>query len=392
MPRPQLPIGTWGTLRREQLGPHSWRARARFRDYDGVTRDVEAHDTTGAKAENKLRVMLRDRSAPTNDEITAETRIEKLAPLWIDEITAEGRLSVQTLDRYQACLRQAILGALGRLRVRETTVGRLDKFFKALVKNHPAQARNAKVIIGQMLAMAVRHGAITTNPMRDIGRLPGQRRTVVALTVDDLERVRAAIRQWQQPVPHRSGPRRSSDLADIIDLLLGTGARIGEILAVRWQDLDLQGPRPTMIICGTIVYIKGRGFVRQEWTKSVAGFRTVILPQFAVHVLLRRFQDSSTNRLDGVFVTRNETWLSPNNVRRQWRQARADTGLEWVTPHIFRKTVATILNNEDQTEAATIQLGHGSEEVTKTYYIVKPAIAPDVTRILNTLGPMPDPQ
>jgi hypothetical protein len=57
MGRPPLPIGTWGTIRRDQLGPNRWRARTNFRDYDGETRVVEAHDTTGAKAENKLRAM-----------------------------------------------------------------------------------------------------------------------------------------------------------------------------------------------------------------------------------------------------------------------------------------------------------------------------------------------
>src|SRR5689334_22912384 len=117
MARPQLPIGTWGKIRREQAGPHSWRARARFRDYDGVTRDVEAHDITAAKAENKLRIMLRDRSAPTGDDITADTRIRQLADLWLEEITTSEQIGQQTIDRYVACLRQAILSALGELRI-----------------------------------------------------------------------------------------------------------------------------------------------------------------------------------------------------------------------------------------------------------------------------------
>src|SRR4051812_35238216 len=130
MARPQLPIGTWGNIRREQLGPQSWRARARFRDYDGVTRDVEASGATGAAAERSLRIKLRDRSTPNDDEITGDTRIRRLAELWLDEITAEQRIARQTIDRYTACLHQAILKALGDLRIREATVGRLDKFFK----------------------------------------------------------------------------------------------------------------------------------------------------------------------------------------------------------------------------------------------------------------------
>jgi integrase len=60
-----------------------------------------------------------------------------------------------------------------------------------------------------------------------------------ALETEHLEGVRSAIRQWQQPTPGKPGPRHTGDLADIVDLMLATGARIGEILAVRWEDADL---------------------------------------------------------------------------------------------------------------------------------------------------------
>ena len=92
------------------------------------------------------------------------------------------------------------------------------------------------------------------------------------------------------------------------------------------------------------------------------------------------------NPNDAIFASRRGTWLSPNNVRRQWRQARAETDLEWVTPHTFRKTVATLIDKEADTKSAAAQLGHASEEVTDTYYIAKPVLAPDVSEILEQLG------
>jgi integrase len=73
-------------------------------------------------------------------------------------------------------------------------------------------------------------------------------------------------------------------------------------------------------------------------------------------------------------------------VRRQWRQARAATGLDWVTPHTFRKTVATLIDKEADTKSAAAQLGHASEDVTDTYYIAKPVLPPDVSHILEQLG------
>jgi integrase len=83
-----------------------------------------------------------------------------------------------------------------------------------------------------------------------------------------------------------------------------------------------------------------------------AGYRTIVLPGFAVGMLLARKLTADENDHDAVFASRNGTWLQPNNVRRQWRQARADPDLTWVVPHTFRKTVATLIDDEANTKSA----------------------------------------
>ncbi|GIF01801.1 tyrosine-type recombinase/integrase [Paractinoplanes rishiriensis] len=387
MARPSLPIGTYGNIRTETLGANRFCARARFRDYDGRVRDVEATDVTGPAAIRALKAKMRDRATPNDDEITRETFVSKLAELWVEEILAEERVTPQTVDRYRTSLRTAILPAVGNLRLREATVGRLDKFLREVAKDRPSAAKGAKVVLSQMFGLAARRGALTTNPVRDTGRLRKPRRTVAALDTDQLEGVRTAIRKWQEPIPGKPGPRHTGDLADIVDLLLATGARIGEILALRWQDVDLAATQPTATICGTIVYVKGKGFFRQDWTKTDAGYRTIILPRFAVGMLMARQLTAVDSPDNAIFASRRGTWLSPQNVRRQWRQARADTGLEWVTPHSFRKTVASLIDREASAKHAAAQLGHESEEITKKHYIVKPAVAPDSSHILEKLSP-----
>jgi integrase len=327
------------------------------------------------------------------DYIDAELRnagVSSLADLWLEEIRLEGRVVAQTVDRYTGCLRQTVIPAFGDLLINDMTVGRLDRFLKALAKAKPSQARNAKVVLKQMLSMAVRHGAIATNPVREVGQLPRAKKQISVLTADDLGSIRAAIETRQRR--RSAGPRRNGNLADIVEVLIATGARIGEVLALRWQDIDLDDDRPTATICGTIIFIKGEGFSRQDHTKTDAGFRTVILPSFVTDVFWRRYNDREHpvrghRVIDAVFKSRNNTWLSPYNVGRQWREVRKQAGLDWVTMHIFRKTVATALDDAGKTKEASRQLGHASEEVTKAYYIAKPKLAPDVTDVLDTLGP-----
>jgi integrase len=47
-------------------------------------------------------------------------------------------------------------------------------------------------------------------------------------------------------LPASRGPRHNGDLVDIVDLLFATSARIGEILALRWEDVDLAADHPTL--------------------------------------------------------------------------------------------------------------------------------------------------
>lgn len=286
-----------------------------------------------------------------------------------------------------------IVPALGGLRIREARVSRIDRFFKTIAATHPGKARIARTVLNQMIGMAVRHDALAANPVRDIGRLPRKRRRARAIDIDDLHKVRTAIRKWQTGRPGRPGPRHTNDLADIVEMLLATGGRIGEVLAFRWIDLDLDltAQPATATFSGTLVYIKGKGTVRQPWTKSDAGYRTVLLPEFALEMLRRRQANAGDDPEAGVFLSRRGTWLPPHNVRRQWREARRGTGLDWVTPHTFRKTVATLLDRKANTKSAATQLGHNSEDITTTYYVEKARVAPGHDRHPRRARRQPNP-
>jgi len=80
MPRPPLPIGTYGeiTLSISPSGSHV--ARASYRDHDGVTRPVARTGRTPAIARNKLLTALQERSTPSSRSgLTAESRARDCA-------------------------------------------------------------------------------------------------------------------------------------------------------------------------------------------------------------------------------------------------------------------------------------------------------------------------
>lgn len=70
---------------------------------------------------------------------------------------------------------------------------------------------------------------------------------------------------------------------------------------------------------------------------------------------------------------------------------REGSGYEWVTPHVFRKTVATIIDREYSSKDAAAQLGHSGSAITEKHYIEKAAVAPDLTKALEKFATVPPP-
>ena len=383
--RPTTGIGTWGTIRTKQVRAGIFRSRTRIRDKDGVTREVTATGTTRPAAERALRDKLAERVIPTEHLVTADTTVGKLAKLWLQYLRDEGRIENTTINEYERVLIKIVIPELGGVRLRELTTSRLDMFLVALRAISASRQRKTKVVLGAMLGLAVRHDALVVNPVQQTSRIHREKSETRSLTPEDLETVRQALRTWSTQA--RPGPKASSDMSDIVDLMLATGARIGEILAVRWEDVDLDGARPNLTINGTIKTEPDKGTYRKPNPKSDASVRTLVLPDFAVTVLRRRMRTTTReNPIEAVFPTRNGTWQQVNNVERRWRQIRKDTGLDWVTPHTFRKTVATLISERVDTETASQQLGHSSPAITREFYISKPAIAADVAHVLDELA------
>lgn len=387
MPRPPLAVGSWGKISRTELSPKKWRARARFRDFTGVTKTVEAWGKSGAEAQRRLEGELRDRVAAAGTDISADMRLSVLGEIWLEEAAASG-LTPQTVDRYRDAFEKVVLPGLGGLRTREATVSAVDRFLKAVATKTPAQAKQARVVLNGMLGLAARHDALRSNPVRDT-RLPrGVRKPVRALSVEEVDALRRGVQQWQKD-PHQIGPKRAPDLLDVVDLMLATGCRIGEVCALRWDDVDLSTSPATATIRGTVVRIAGLGLIRQPTPKTAAAHRTVTLPRFAADTLLRRQVQGWPNPHNVIFPSSAGTLRDPHNLRRQWRDARHAAGFDWVVPHSFRKTVATIIDRESGTKDAAAVLGHSGVAVTEAHYVQRATVAPDMSTLLEALGSYP---
>lgn len=264
----------------------------------------------------------------TTSPVTPHTTFAGLVDIWLARLRAESRLEGTTINEYERVLRKLVVPSLGDVPMAELTTNGFNAVLARLGSQSINRQRKAKVVTGAMLDVAVAEGAIASNPVRGSLSVSRRKTSPRRLRLADVEAAHTAVRAWM--TENRPGPKSSGDLADIIDLMLGTGARIGEVLALRWSDIDLA--TRTIKISGTVKTETSKGTYR----KALSTPRTVELARFAVDVLRRRQHSECQNPIDAVFATRNGTWHQVNNVERRWRQVRADAGLERVTPNDFR--------------------------------------------------------
>ena len=210
-----------------------------------------------------------------------------------------------------------------------------------------------------------------------------------ALTPVEVNAIRAAIAVWEAEGPS-SGPKPDGQLGAIVEVMLGTSARIGEVLAIRRRDVDITSPQPSIRIAGTIVSPQGAPTSRQDHPKTAKSRRTVAIPSFTAAAVRRRLVQLTDPSLDALlFCSRQGTPLMTNNVRRQLRHVMDLAGITGVTPHMFRRTVATAINEHAGIELAAELLGHTDPKITIQHYIrrndmVNPATADLLDRAFPT--------
>lgn len=210
---------------------------------------------------------------------------------------------------------------------------------------------------------------MTINPVRDTALPRAKKSEVRTLTNDEMETYRARLVEWCGG--NRRGPRRGEGLVEIMDVVRGSGMRIGEVLALRWQDVDLE--EGTATVAGTTDEKGGRS----DFPKTEKSRRTIPLASSAIEALRRQRMKPYFEVLgEPVFPTRGGGYRTVNNTETRLRAARGDLDIR---PHDFRKTVATRIEKKYGLLAASRYLGHASTAVTEQAYLGRPAVVENYT-------------
>lgn len=180
---------------------------------------------------------------------------------------------------------------------------------------------------------------ITKNPFSKVHFVDRTEKPTSTLTVEEIVRMEDACKN------------NKLDLA-LIDFLVSTGLRVGEVRLLKRNDIDFNA--------GTVA-------VYAPKTKT---YRTAFLtPSASMH--LKDYLNSRTDDNDYLFVGKQKIRLSEDRIETRIREVAKAAGInKHVTVHTFRRTLATILHKKGMRDLdISAILGHADVDTTAKYYI-----------------------
>jgi len=278
--------------------------------------------------------------------------LAEYAVSWLESIA--GLVRPRTLEAYTYRLEQHILPRLGERRLDEVSVDDVVKLIRDLRQRGYSgwTVRTMLTPLSRMCSHAVRRGIIPANPVGKLDRTerpPVWRREQRVLSTSEIARVLEVA-----PARYRT----------LLAVAIFTGLRQGELLALRWEDIDLSEQvihvRSALDRSGRHVEPKTRSARRD----------VVLLPALVDLLEVHRMESRFPAPNDYVFASRVGTPLHWRNVaRRALQPALHRAGIEHLRWHDLRHTYASLLvAGGANITWASRQLGHGSPDITLRVY------------------------
>ncbi len=268
-----------------------------------------------------------------------------------------------TRRRYADLIRLHLLPVLGSHRLAKLTAADVQRLYsdRLTAGLSPTSVRHVHGVLHRALDQAVRWGLLARN---------------VTDAVDPPRRATPEARVWDaQQVMTVLSASVGDNLEALWRLALLTGMRRGELLGLRWRDVDLD--RGVLAVRRTLSRGANSRLVVGE-PKTASGRRQIALPVSAVEVLRRHRVRQLELRLaagpaydDGDLVFPNERGaaLHPNSLNLRFHQLIARAGVPPIRFHDLRHTCATLmLANGEHPKVVQERLGHADIAMTMNLY------------------------
>ena len=328
--------------------------------YSGGKRQRKSfYGATRQEVASRLAGAVRDRQLGKSP-VPEREKLGDFLNRWLED-TARRSIRVSTYEIYEVSLRKHIIPEIGDIRLARLTADDLDALYSRLLdKLAPKTVRMIHAVLHRALSHAQRRGAVAVNvaSIADVPSAP--RREFRALSPEEAARLLKAARYDR--------------FYALYALALNTGMRQGELLGLRWRDVNLSG---------AVLHVRQQVYrMAGEWVfsepKTAAGRRTVSLSGSAVEALRERRLAQNKERLRGetwedldlVFSNRRGNPIDKANLLRgSFWPLLERAGLPHMRFHDLRHSCASLLLAEGvHPKVVQEMLGHSSISVTMDIY------------------------
>ncbi len=336
--------------------------------------------TSRADAEAALRTAIEKRATEKQRQLEQvrareELTLQRYLPMWINDHAAR-RCSGKTIERYLE-LAQYLVRELGSTPLNELTPAQIQQAVHNL--HDRGGAKTKEYPPGRPLAAkTVRHiGSLLYTALAEAGRLgllkiPHPMANKRVLLPKLVKRKPAVLdpEKLGQLFPRARGTR----LYALLVLAADTGCRRGELLPLRWSDINLESREVT--IARSLEQTKKSG-LRVKSTKSGEP-RSIVISEWALEVLKEHRQEQDSDRQllgrgyhdqDLVFCQPTGAYYSPDRLGARVAEMMRKAGLQGVSLHSLRHSYASIaISRGVPIPAVSERLGHADQNITLSIY------------------------
>ena len=296
-------------------------------------------------------------------QLNENMRFSELAD-WYFENYAPVELKEGTVYNYKSAYNNHIKPVLGNVRVKDINTPRLTQFVQSL-KLQPETVRKIYVVLQSIFHRGVEQGFIRDTPCRNV-ILPKNRSKKKKPVLDEEQ-----TRRFMKLIEEK---KCDPDIKRIIKVLLYTGMRCGECLALSWDNINFE--EMTISIEHNLADVGGKHWLTTPKTES--SIRTIGMSQTLADIFReqKKYQEQLIEALgddfshpEMVFTSANGNYRDRSSLGTSLKRFLRGTEFDFLTLHSLRHCNATLLLNSGvDLKVVSDHLGHCDIGVTANIY------------------------
>ena len=341
---------------------------------DGKRDTKYIYAKTEAECKRKLRELIKD--VNKNEYVSVQKRsVKDYMESWLNDVK-KNELKPKSFDRLEQTVSLYVNPAIGHIQLQALKSKDVQKMINDLRDSGKAHStiKKAYDAINACFKLGVIQKTVAVNPA--VGVTVPSRKVLPPKKIQFYTKDEASL-LIKQAMSSWSNGKRRYPLGAFVPLILNTGLRAGELLALKWgSDIDIENR--TLTIHNNVVFIKDRDkdkgykLLEQDSVKTDAGQdRTIPLNNDAIAALLDIRQ--ATGSYPYVMTTSAENIVKPRQLDQMFRRIAAASGLpedKIYGVHALRHTFATLLlSNGVDIKTVSKLLGHSDVTITYNTYI-----------------------